>query len=148
MAYTLTNRFETLLNQPEIRLYVPFSDWFEAKRSSVWFQINRKKVNSIWFQVDLIRFRKDFSVCMIAYIWSCIYIYTLYSMMWHFRCVTGVGNRLCHRAALQGDWFFTDLILWRVLYWSWIVILARVCLFIIFNGSACLKYVKRNEDLI
>ena len=28
----------------------------------VWFQINRRMVNTVCFQVDLIRFRKDFSV--------------------------------------------------------------------------------------
>ena len=27
------------------------------------FQIKRKMVNTIWFQFDLVRFRKDFSVC-------------------------------------------------------------------------------------
>ena len=36
------NLFDMLLNQTEIRLYIPFSDWF---------------------QVDLIRFRKYFSAC-------------------------------------------------------------------------------------
>ena len=30
--------------------------------TSVWFEINWKMVNTIWFQVDSIRFRKDFSV--------------------------------------------------------------------------------------
>ena len=38
---TQRNIFEILLNQPEIWLYLPFSDWFETKRTSVWFQINR-----------------------------------------------------------------------------------------------------------
>ena len=57
------NIFEIFLNQTEIRLYLPFSDWFGSKRMSVWFQINRKMVNTIWFLFDLIRFRKDFSVC-------------------------------------------------------------------------------------
>ena len=54
--------FEILLNQTEIRLYLPFSDWFWTKRTSVWFQINRKIVSTIWFRFDLIRFGKDFSV--------------------------------------------------------------------------------------
>ena len=54
---------EILLNQTEIRLYLPFSDWLGAKRTSVWFQINRKMVNTIWFRFELIRFRKDFSMC-------------------------------------------------------------------------------------
>ena len=35
-----------------------------TKRTFVWFQINRKMINTIWFRVDLlIRFRKSFSVC-------------------------------------------------------------------------------------
>ena len=58
-----TTHREILLNQTDIRLYLPFSDWFESKRTSVWIQMNRKMVNTIWFRVDLIRFRKDFSVC-------------------------------------------------------------------------------------
>ena len=64
--HTQKNLFEILINQPEIRLYLPFSDWFGIKRMSVWFQINRIMVNTIWFRVDLIRFQKDFSVCNTA----------------------------------------------------------------------------------
>ena len=33
---------------------------------SVWFQINCKMVNTIWFRVDLMIFRKYFSVCTTA----------------------------------------------------------------------------------
>ena len=62
-TYTHSNIFEVLLNQPEIRLYKPFSDRFGSKRTSVWIQINRKKVNTIWFRFDLTRLRKNFSVC-------------------------------------------------------------------------------------
>ena len=47
-------------------MYLPLSDWFLTKRTSVWFQINRKMVNTIWFWVDLIRFRKVFSVCTLS----------------------------------------------------------------------------------
>ena len=47
-------------------MYIPFSDWFGTKRTvSVCFQINHKMVNTIWFWLDLIRFRKDLS----AYGW-------------------------------------------------------------------------------
>ena len=60
---TQRNLFETLSNQPEIRLYLPFFVWFRSKRTSVWFQINGKLVNSIWFRVDLTSFRKYFSLC-------------------------------------------------------------------------------------
>ena len=63
VAYTQKKLFKIILNQPEIRLYLPFSDWFGTKQTSVCLQINRKMVNTIWFQIDLIRFRKDFSVC-------------------------------------------------------------------------------------
>ena len=69
------NLFEILLNPPEIRLYLPFSDWFGSKRTvSVGIQVNRKMVNTatIWFQVDLIRFRKDFSACG-EWKWDCSY---------------------------------------------------------------------------
>ena len=37
-----------LLNQTEIRLYLSFSDYLRTKRTFVWFQINRKMVNTIW----------------------------------------------------------------------------------------------------
>ena len=61
--YTQRNLFEILLNQTKIRLYLPFSNWFGTKRTAVWFKINRKIVNTIWFWFDLVRFRKGFSVC-------------------------------------------------------------------------------------
>ena len=60
---TQRNIFEILLIQPEIRLYLPFSDWFGTKRTFVWFQTIQKMVNTIWVLADLIRFRKYFSVC-------------------------------------------------------------------------------------
>ena len=53
---------EILPNQTEIRFYLPISDWFGYKRTSVVFQINRCMVNTIWFRVDLIWFRKDFEM--------------------------------------------------------------------------------------
>ena len=58
--YTQRNHFEILLNQTNIRLYLPFSDWFGTKRMSVWFVSNRKMINTIWFRFDLIRFDKIF----------------------------------------------------------------------------------------
>ena len=60
--YTHRNLFEILLNQPQIRLYLPFSDWYGSKRMSVWIHINREMVNKIWFQFDSKRFRKYLSV--------------------------------------------------------------------------------------
>jgi len=53
--YVIITHREILSNQTEIKLYIPFSDWFENKWTSVWFKINRKMVNSILF-------RKYFSV--------------------------------------------------------------------------------------
>ena len=47
---------QILLNQTEIRLYLPLSDWLGTKRTSVWFQINRKMVNTSWFNKVLKRF--------------------------------------------------------------------------------------------
>ena len=61
--YAQRNLFEILLNHTELRLYLPFSDWFGTKWTSVWFQINRQIVNTIWFRFDSIIFRKDFCVC-------------------------------------------------------------------------------------
>ena len=58
-ACTQRNLSQILLNQIKIRLYLPRTDWFETRRTlSVWFQINRCMVNTIWFQLDLIRFQK------------------------------------------------------------------------------------------
>ena len=55
LGYTQRNLFEIfLLNQPEIRLYLLFSDWFRSKRKSVWIQISREMVNTIWFRFYLI----------------------------------------------------------------------------------------------
>ena len=48
--------FEILLNQPEIRLYLPFSGWFGSNRTSVWIQINRKMVYTICFRFDYFSF--------------------------------------------------------------------------------------------
>ena len=62
IAGTRRNILEILSNQTEIRLYLPRTDSFGTKQTpSVWFQINRCTVNTIWFWFDLIRFRKDFS---------------------------------------------------------------------------------------
>ena len=53
---------EILLNQTEIRLYLPCICRFGTKRTSVWCQIIRKMVNTIRFRFDLITFRKYLSV--------------------------------------------------------------------------------------
>ena len=63
MPHSQRNCFGILLNLLEIWLYLAFCDWFGTKRTSVWFQINLKMLNTIWFRVDLIRFRNNFSVC-------------------------------------------------------------------------------------
>ena len=61
---TQRNIFVTLLNQTEIKLYLLFSDWFRTNNHSVRFQINQEMVNTISFQFNLTRFRKNFSVCI------------------------------------------------------------------------------------
>ena len=71
--YTERNFFEILLYEPGIRLYLSFSDWFGSKRTSVWFHINRKMINTIWFRVDLIKLRKYFSVCILG--WSVLQLF-------------------------------------------------------------------------
>ena len=54
---TQRNLFQILVNQPEIGLYLPFSDWFGTQTDIVrlLFQINRKMVNTIWFRFDLLK---------------------------------------------------------------------------------------------
>ena len=47
-------------------LFHDYHDLFWSERTSVWFQIIGKIANPIWFQLDLIRFRKDLSVCRIC----------------------------------------------------------------------------------
>ena len=44
---TQRNILEIILN-----IIKPFSDWFKMKRMSIWFQINRKMVNTIWFRLN------------------------------------------------------------------------------------------------
>ena len=53
-----------------------FSDWFRTKRKSVWF--HRQIVYTIWFQFDLTKFRKDFSVCNRVAYWHFI----IYLLIW------------------------------------------------------------------
>ena len=57
---------EILLNKTEIRLYLPFWDWFGSKRTSVWIQINMKIVNTIWFRVDFFKISKNI-LCVCLY---------------------------------------------------------------------------------
>ena len=89
--------FWILLNQPEIRLYLPFSDWFGSKRTSVWIQINRKMVNTIWFRVDLTRCKKYFSVC--------VYKNTLLL----FRRKEALALRNIFRASLARSYFLSEI---------------------------------------
>ena len=58
-SYPERNLSEILIDQTEIILYLPFSDWFGTEWVTVWFRINRKMVNTIWFRFDLIRFLWD-----------------------------------------------------------------------------------------
>ena len=98
----IEKRREIFLNQTEIRSYIPFSDWSIV-------QINQKMVNTIWFQVDLIRFRKDFSVCTpyaenffmnlvkSNQIWIVI---TLIQLIWH-QAVFRFGDQSIRKVKLQ-----------------------------------------------
>ena len=80
-SYTQRNLFEILLNQTEIRLYIPLSDGFITKRTSVSFQIIQKMVNTIWFRFDLMRFRKKFSVLIGIVYWNA-YLLLIRWEMW------------------------------------------------------------------
>ena len=60
-----------------------FSDWFGTKRKSAWIQINQKIVNTICFWVDLIRFRKDFTVCTQVTVWLPITVNIRYCTFGH-----------------------------------------------------------------
>ena len=62
MTHTHRNLFKILLNQTEIQLYLPFSDWY-GLFTSVWSQINQIMVNTIWFRFGSIRFRRKKIVC-------------------------------------------------------------------------------------
>ena len=55
-----------LVKSTGIRLYLPFSDWFWTKRNSVWFQIKRKMVNTIWFRLIRQESQVDFSACKVT----------------------------------------------------------------------------------
>ena len=57
---TQRHGFSILLNQTQIRMYLPYSDIFVTKQTLVWFQINCKFVNTILFQFDSIELRKKF----------------------------------------------------------------------------------------
>jgi len=61
-GYTQRNLIKSNRNQI---VFTIFFGWFGTKQESVWFQINQKMVNTIWYRLDLTRFRKDFSVCIL-----------------------------------------------------------------------------------
>ena len=86
--FILRNLFEILLNQTKIGSYLLFSNSFGTKRTSVWFQINRKMVNTFWFRFDLIRFRKKI-LCVqllevLSFRWLFVYrsILCLFILVW------------------------------------------------------------------
>ena len=74
--YIHRNLFGMLLSQTMIRLYLSFFDWIWTKRNSVWFQINRIMINTIWFWLIYQESESDFSVRI------CLYIY-IYVCPWH-----------------------------------------------------------------
>ena len=75
----MPTHWENLLNS-----YLAFYDWFETKQTSVWFQINRNMVNTIWILVD---FRKDFekdSHCIHAQEWNSVSPYIKFNSINNF----------------------------------------------------------------
>ena len=67
-----------------ITKYYFFEDYI--KRSTDWFQINWKMVNTIWFRFDSIRFRKYFSVCTtecLVHIAKTIWDLFQYPFLWY-----------------------------------------------------------------
>ena len=55
--YTQRNIFGILLNQTEIRLYLPFSDRFETKRTSVWCLPSSACSNIIYMYIYIHKYR-------------------------------------------------------------------------------------------
>ena len=49
--FNLIRKIGFLFNQTEVRLYLPFWEWFGSKQYSVWVPINRKKINIICIQL-------------------------------------------------------------------------------------------------
>ena len=93
---TQRNFFEILLSQPEIRSYLPFFDWFGTKRTSVWFNINRNMVYTIWSP-------EDFNVCTTAMILSslvktllpkCNYLEDEEGLIWRDRGHISIGAHI------------------------------------------------------
>ena len=64
-----TQRNLIKLNRNKIIFTIYLLIWNQTDTVRLLFQINRKMVNTIWFPFDLIRFRKDFSVCEIK-VWG------------------------------------------------------------------------------
>ena len=70
--YTQRNLFQIALNQTQIRLYLPCTDWFGTANRRSPFAIPNQSccmVNTIWFGFDLIRFKKDYLPSIIAAPW-------------------------------------------------------------------------------
>ena len=123
--------FEILFNQTEIRFYLPFSDLFGTKRTSLWFSINLRMVNTIWFRFNLIRFRKDFSVCRLErYLQPLIY----YCITW------GLYYKVyLYKEAFSVDLFIISIVIIVCTWWSnrnYILVLLSLS----FNKIVCIFY--------
>ena len=71
LFYTHRNLFEILLNQTEVRLHLPFSDWFGAANGRVRLIPNQSEIGkynliSVWFN-------------KISKIFLCVYTQTIWS---------------------------------------------------------------------
>ena len=63
IIYTLREiDFLFTVNQPKSDC-ITVSNWFRKKLNSVWFQINRKRVNVIWCWLILEEMKINFSGC-------------------------------------------------------------------------------------
>ena len=57
------NKLPILVKLTEFGLYLLFSNWYDSKRNSARFKINRKMANTIWFWVNFTWMRSGF-VCV------------------------------------------------------------------------------------
>ena len=63
--------FRNLIKPTQNQIVLSFSDWFGSKLTSIWFQINLKMVNTIWFRFELTGFQKYFSRMAPAHCGNC-----------------------------------------------------------------------------
>ena len=114
---------QTLVNSTNIRLYLPFwsmrthrDNLIKSNRNQIVFiicQINWNMVNTIWFWVDSIRFRKNSSASIYREIFRLLWIEPTSGCIYHFGwCVALFCLRKYHRdcdtaaVSVFDDWHF------------------------------------------